>query len=177
MAKDANKSEKASVRQHEASDVETPSTPSLNVGYYNECIEAFTPKEQKKIIHKIDRRLVITLGLLYSVSLMDRLNLGVAMISGMSVDLDLYDTRYSIVVLLFFVPYVLFQPVATVVLRKIGPRTFLSVATLLWGLTTISSGFVKKWSDLIPLRLILGFCEAGFFPSKSTSLFVNLLIT
>lgn len=47
--------------------------------------------------------------------------------------LNLIDDRYSIIVLIFFIPYVLFQPPAVVVLRKIGPRVFISLITLLWG--------------------------------------------
>jgi hypothetical protein len=39
-------------------------------------INRFSPEEQKKIIRRIDRRLVLTLGFLYCVSLMDRTNLG-----------------------------------------------------------------------------------------------------
>lgn len=46
------------------------------------AIDAFTPAEQKKIIRRIDRRLVTTLGVLYCASLMDRTNLGAAAIAG-----------------------------------------------------------------------------------------------
>lgn len=42
----------------------------------------FTPAEQKKIIHRIDRRLVLTVGVLYCISLMDRTNLSAAAIAG-----------------------------------------------------------------------------------------------
>ncbi len=129
-------------------------------------IQAFTPAEQKKIIRRIDRRLVLTLGLLYCVSLMDRTNTGIAVVAGMGVDLVLIGNRYSIIVLLFFITYVLLQPPATVVLRKVGPRIFLPSITLLWGITMICFGFVREWVDLIPLRLILGVFEAGFFPGK-----------
>jgi hypothetical protein len=45
--------------------------------------EPFTPEEQKKIIRRIDRRLVTTLGLLYMCSLMDRTNVAIAKISGL----------------------------------------------------------------------------------------------
>jgi sugar phosphate permease len=130
-------------------------------------IEAFTPAEQKKIISRIDRRLVLTLGFLYCVSLMDRTNTGIAVVAGMGVDLVLTGDRYSIIVLLFFITYVLLQPPATVVLRKVGPRIFLPSITLLWGVTMICFGFVRNWVDLIPLRLVLGIFEAGFFPGKS----------
>lgn len=47
----------------------------------DERVNAFTPEEQKNIIWRIDRRLVLTLGFLYMISLMDRTNLGAA--SGM----------------------------------------------------------------------------------------------
>lgn len=99
----------------------------------NAAIDAFTPEEQKKIMRRIDRRLVLTLGFLYCVSLMDRTNTGIAVIAGMGVDLVLIGDRYSVIVLLFFITYVLLQPPATVVLRKIGPRLFLPTITLLWG--------------------------------------------
>lgn len=45
-------------------------------------ITAFTPKEQRSIIWRVDRRLVLTLGFLYMISLMDRTNLGAAAIAG-----------------------------------------------------------------------------------------------
>jgi sugar phosphate permease len=129
-------------------------------------IEALTPEERKKVIRRIDIRLVLTLGLLYCVSLMDRTNLGIAVVAGMGVDLKLIGDRYSVITLIFFISYVLLQPPATVVLRKVGPRIFLPVITILWGITMICFGFVKVWTQMIPLRIVLGIFEAGFFPGK-----------
>lgn len=54
----------------------------------------FTPEEQRKIIHRIDRRLVTMVGALYCVSLMDRTNMSAANIAGMGVELNLIDYRY-----------------------------------------------------------------------------------
>lgn len=130
----------------------------------DERIAAFTPEEQKRIIRKIDLRLVPTLGFMYCVSLMDRTNLGIAVVAGMGVDLNLIGERYSIIVLVFFITYVALQPPATVVLRKLGPRLFLPAIVILWGATMICFGFVKAWTDMLPLRLVLGIFEAGFFP-------------
>ena len=48
----------------------------------DERLTAFTAEEKKKIIRRIDIRLVITLGVLYCVSLMDRGNLSAAVIAG-----------------------------------------------------------------------------------------------
>jgi MFS family permease len=130
-------------------------------------IDAFTPEEQKKIIRKVDLRLIPTLGFMYCVSLMDRTNLGVAMVAGMGVDLKLTGERYSLIVLLFFITYVALQPPATVVLRKLGPRIFLPSIVVIWGSVMIGFGFVKEWHSLLPLRLLLGIFEAGFFPGSA----------
>jgi hypothetical protein len=45
-------------------------------------IHQFALAEQRKIIGHIDRRLVLTLGILYCTSLMDRTNLSSAAIAG-----------------------------------------------------------------------------------------------
>lgn len=45
-------------------------------------IAEFSPEEQRKIIRRVDFRLVTTLGFLYMCSLMDRTNLGAANIAG-----------------------------------------------------------------------------------------------
>jgi hypothetical protein len=50
--------------------------------HHEEIIDLFSPAEQKKLIRRIDIRLVITLGFLYCVSLLDRTNLGAASVAG-----------------------------------------------------------------------------------------------
>lgn len=67
--------------------------------------------------------------------------------------------------LVFFITYVICQPPATVICRKLGPRNFIATITVLWGATMIGFGFVHHWSVLVALRLLLGIFEAGFFPS------------
>jgi hypothetical protein len=118
--------------------------------------EEYTIQEQRKIIHRIDRRLVLTTGIMYCVSLMDRTNLGQASIAGMTKELSLrVGFRYvrlaadqpnpdankpflqNIIVLVFFITYVLFQPPATVICRKIGPRPFLAFITTAWGVVMV----------------------------------------
>ena len=127
--------------------------------------EEFTPAEGRKIIHRIDRRLVTTCGFMYCISLMDRTNLPFAAIAGMTKELELkIGFRYSTIALVFFVTYVICQPPATVLCRKIGPRPLLATITVLWGAVMIGFGFVAVWTQMVALRIILGIFEAGFFP-------------
>lgn len=77
------------------------------------------------------------------------------------VPLQQADKRQSIVTLVFFITYTIFQPPGTIICRKVGPRVFLSAITLLWGGVMIGFGFVKDWKALIGLRAILGVLEVG----------------
>ncbi|KIX04386.1 uncharacterized protein Z518_05254 [Rhinocladiella mackenziei CBS 650.93] len=130
----------------------------------NDVDEEFSPEEQRRIVGRIDRRLIVTCGLMYCISLMDRTNLSAAAIAGMITELNLIDFRYSTIALVFFATYVLCQPPATVLCRKLGPRPFLASITFAWGVVMIGFGFPKSWTPMIGLRLILGVFEAGFFP-------------
>lgn len=70
--------EKSGTTYDEYTQDKTPSRTGSQEGF----VTHFTEKEQKKILWKIDRRLVTLTGLLYCVSLIDRTNLGVANIAG-----------------------------------------------------------------------------------------------
>ncbi|KAI1075448.1 major facilitator superfamily MFS-1 [Whalleya microplaca] len=128
-------------------------------------VDEYDEDEAKKIIWQIDRRLVTTVGIMYCISLMDRTNLSAAAIAGMNAELMLVGERYSIVTLVFFITYIVFQPPSTVIVRKIGPRIHLSFITFGWGAVMIGFGFAPSFEVLTALRVILGIFEAGFFPS------------
>lgn len=59
--------------------IEDIGVPALNNVDYD---EEYSPNEQRKIIHRIDRRLVTITGLSYCISLMDRTNLSMAAVAG-----------------------------------------------------------------------------------------------
>lgn len=71
---------------------------------------------------------------------------------------------YNLVNMCFFITYILLQPGMIVLCRKIGPRFFLPGICIIWGSVIIGFGFAKNWTTLIPLRLLLGALESGYFP-------------
>jgi len=158
------------VEKHQTSMMEDVQHSPTKDSYDGDSTSDFTPTEQKKIIHRIDRRLVVTVGVLYCISLMDRTNLSAAAVAGMNKELKLTITmgtvtRYSVATLVFFTTYIVFQPPSTILVRKLGPRNFLSTIVVLWGAVMIGMGFVKDFESLAALRVVLGILEAGFFPS------------
>jgi MFS family permease len=88
----------------------------------------------------------------------------------MNVDLGLNElmgtvSKYSVVTLVFFTTYIVFQPPATIIVRYLGPRLFLSFIVVAWGAVMIGMGFVHTFGTMSAMRVLLGMLEAGFFPS------------
>lgn len=122
-------------------------------------------KETRRIMRKIDFRLLPVLAVIYSFALIDRVNLPNARIAGMDEDLGLsVGSRYSIISMIFFVPYVICQFPANIMIRKIGAGIWLPSLVVAWGILCIGIGFNQKWTDLVACRVILGILEAGYYP-------------
>ncbi|KAI1616636.1 phthalate transporter [Exophiala viscosa] len=139
---------------------------AMKEGLDDDAALQFTPAQEKKIVRKVDLRLAVTLGALYCISLLDRTNLGSASIAGMQTGLGMNakNNAYTIVSLVFFISYTLFQVPAVVLIRTVGPRNFLTFIVLAWGAVMIGFGFVPSWEVMCVLRIILGALEAGFYP-------------
>ncbi|KAL3487987.1 major facilitator superfamily domain-containing protein [Aspergillus germanicus] len=121
--------------------------------------------EVKAIKRKIDIRLCVVVAVMYTVCQIDRVNLANAVVAGMGLEIDLTGQNYSTIVAVFFPTYTVFQPLMTVLARKIGPRIFMGFITVSWGLVMVGMGLVNDWKHLAALRVVLGLFEAGLFPA------------
>ncbi|KAL6704979.1 hypothetical protein ACN47E_007382 [Coniothyrium glycines] len=125
----------------------------------------FDEVEEKRLVRKIDWRLLPILGALYSIALIDRTNISNARVAGMEADLQLQiGDRYTIVLVLFFPTYFLLELPSNIVLRKVGSANWLTFIAVSWGAVMIGQGFVESWVTLAICRVLLGALEAGFFP-------------
>ncbi|KAL9106196.1 MAG: hypothetical protein Q9227_008729 [Pyrenula ochraceoflavens] len=118
--------------EKEATEVSVQS-PKLDVS--SEADEAFTdidPQIERRILRKIDFRLVPILWFLFLVSFVDRGNIGNAKIAGMVADLKLRGNDYNTAVWVFTLSYVLFAVPANIVFKKLGPKS-LSAMIFFWG--------------------------------------------
>ncbi|KAI5371842.1 MFS general substrate transporter [Alternaria alternata] len=141
--------------EHLEKGLATPSTSSNTIDL----------KLAAKLRHRVDWRLIPALGAMYGISLMDRKNVSNAAIAGMLSDLRMSrGYGYNLVNLCFFITYVLCQPFMIIVCRKVGPRLFLPGICVAWGAVIVGFGFTNNWQSLIPLRLVLGLLESGYFP-------------
>lgn len=125
---DPEKSEAVSAQHNEhLKPDESPTPPRRDLIEMDKATE-------KKLIRRIDIRLLPILGLLYSIALIDRVNISAARISGMEEDLELYiGDRYTIALVVFFIPYLLLELPSNIVLRKVGTANWLAFLAFSWG--------------------------------------------
>jgi MFS family permease len=120
----------------------------------------------KKTMRHIDLRVLPILAAVYALSLIDRTNTSNAFVAGAALDLGLtVGDRYSIITLIFFVPYIIFELPSNIIVRKVKVAIWLGCITMAWGTVMLGMGFVKFWWQLAICRALLGLLEAGFFPA------------
>ena len=83
---------------------------------------------------------------------------------GLEDDFGLTSSQYSIIVLLFFVSYLVFEVPANMILTRVRPSVFLPGLGLVWGTFAALMGATQNWHQLAGMRFLLGFAEAGFAP-------------
>jgi MFS family permease len=110
--------------------------------------------------------------IVFGLSLLDRTNISSAYIAGLDKDLKLnVGARYNVALLIFFVPYALFELPSNLIIRRLGARYWLGFLITAWGACVLGMGFVKNWELLTVLRALLGLFEAGCrYPQCHTTL-------
>ncbi|KAF9232571.1 MFS general substrate transporter [Melanogaster broomeanus] len=129
------------------------------------CPEVDTSEvDERKLLRKMDIRIVPWLGLLYFLNFLDRGAIGNAKLYGLEADLHISDKQYLIALTVFFFPYASFEPASNVLLRRFRPSLWLSSMMLMWGVVMMCHGFARNYGDLVTLRVLLGLAEAGLYP-------------
>ncbi|ODV65149.1 MFS general substrate transporter [Hyphopichia burtonii NRRL Y-1933] len=127
----------------------------------------FSDIDQKKLIRKLDFRLMPLFTVLYLISFLDRGNIGAAKIEGLAEDLHLKGNEYNICLTVFFIFYATFEIPSNTILKHVKPSLFLVIAIILWGIAMTLSGLSQKYADLLACRALLGLFEAPLFPGIS----------
>jgi MFS family permease len=128
-------------------------------------LEGFSEERRKRVIRKVDIRLVPFLAVLYLMAFLDRANIGNAKIEGMLKTLNMTEIQYNIVLSIFFVPYILFEiPSNQILVLVKRPSWYIGGIAVAWGTVMTLTGIVQNFGGLIAARIALGIAEAGFFP-------------
>lgn len=117
----------------------------------------------EEVYSKIAKRIIPFLILLFVVAWLDRVNVGFAKLQ-MVTDLGFSEAVYGFGAGIFFLGYLLFEIPSNLFLERIGARKTIARITILWGITSIATMFVKTAVSFYILRFLLGAFEAGLYP-------------
>ncbi|KAJ5361139.1 MFS general substrate transporter [Penicillium brevicompactum] len=133
------------------------------------CLANLSPEErdqmEKKLVRKIDTRLLIMMVVMYILNYLDRNNIASAKLAGLEEDLNLKGEQYQTSVSILFVGYLLMQVPSNMILNKFGkPSIYLPGCMMAWGIVSTCTAATKSYGGLLACRFILGFVEAAYFP-------------
>jgi D-galactonate transporter len=127
---------------------------------------------EKRVIGKVMRRLIPFLILCYFVAYLDRVNVSFAKLH-MNQALGFNDAAFGLGAGLFFIAYFLFEVPSNIFLERVGARLWIARIMISWGIVSGAFAFIPSLAGatgvsnegvFYTLRLLLGACEAGFFP-------------
>ncbi|XP_014562637.1 hypothetical protein COCVIDRAFT_32654 [Bipolaris victoriae FI3] len=119
----------------------------------------------KHVNRKIDIALLPFLSLLYLLNGLDRSNVGNAETQGFTTDIGATPDDLNLAVSLFFITFVLLQPPSAAMGRWLGAKHWITIIMIGWGVFTVAHAFIRGRRALIAVRLMIGACEAGFYPT------------
>ncbi|CAG8920220.1 unnamed protein product [Penicillium salamii] len=125
--------------------------------------ESYMAKE-RKIVRKLDMTLMPIIFLLYMFNYLDRNNIAQAKLDTFEEDLNLTGSDYSTAVSIVNVGYILMQLPSNMLITKIRPSLYLPFWVCVWSCVSAATAAAQSFGHLIAIRLILGVCEAPFFP-------------
>ena len=97
--------------------------------------------------------------MLYTLSYLDRANIGNARTGGLERDFNLTSDQYSIVLLVFFISYVVFEIPSNLLIARVRPSLYLSALCILWGAVSACMAATNNWQQLAGVRF--GECDSS----------------
>ena len=126
-----------------------PATPSPDVEKDNtEVVEQRA--SDKRLLRRLDRRIIPPLFILYFMSFLDRSNIGNAKIQGIEASLGMAGQDYGIALCVFFITYILCEVPSNLILKKAAPSTWLSFISTCWGMSLPLPPPSPSWQTATP---------------------------
>lgn len=113
--------------------------------------------------HRIARRLLPFLFLLYVIAFLDRMNVGAAALQ-MPHDLGFGANVIGLGAGMFFVGYLLLEIPGALIVERWSARRWIARIMISWGILTSLMAFIHTAHQFYLVRFLVGAAEAGFFP-------------
>lgn len=124
----------------------------------------FSDMSEKKIVRKLDWRLMPLLTIIYLIAFLDRGNIDEAHQEGISKDLGLSQHDYSLSITVFFILYASIQIPSIYLIKRIKPSHLVIGTMILWSALMTLMGGLQNYKQLMAARSFLGILQAPLFP-------------
>jgi sugar phosphate permease len=113
--------------------------------------------------HRIGRRLLPFLFLLYVIAFLDRMNVGAAALQ-MPHDLGFSEGVIGMGAGIFFLGYFLLEIPGALIVERWSARRWIARIMISWGVLTVFMAFIHTSRQFYVVRFLVGAAEAGFLP-------------
>ena len=127
--------------------------------------ETWTPEEEKRVVRKIDRKLLPLLILTYGLQYYDKAMLSQAAIFGLRADLELTrGNRYSFSSAIFYLGFIVGATPAIIMAQRFPIERVAFGIVLVWGACLMTTAACHNYQSLYAQRFFLGLLESGVSP-------------
>lgn len=100
----------------------------------------------------------------YLTHTLDRANLGNAKTDTLEKDLKLKGNQFSLLLILFYVPYALMNVPFTLLAKRFNPSIIIPTIMITWGAMAMAAAATKNFGGILACRILMGCVEAAFMP-------------
>ncbi|KAJ6012181.1 hypothetical protein N7522_002536 [Penicillium canescens] len=125
---------------------------------------SFTYEEEKAVLRRIDKRVLLLLLWAYFFQQLDKSTLGYVSIFGISEDAHLVGKQYSWLGSILYLAQLVMQPLVALILVKLPSGKVLASAIFLWGSALTIMAACTDFPSLLGLRFVLGSFESFIAP-------------
>ncbi|KAF5863256.1 hypothetical protein ETB97_010378 [Aspergillus alliaceus] len=123
-----------------------------------------TPKQERKVLLKLDLILIPLMGVCYMMQYMDKLALSQATLFNLREDLNLKGPEYSWASAIFYFGYFAWSWPSSYLIVRLPIGKYLSASVFLWGGFLLCHAAARNFGGLMAARFFLGVGEAAIAP-------------
>ncbi|WVQ81400.1 hypothetical protein IAT38_003524 [Cryptococcus sp. DSM 104549] len=124
----------------------------------------FTDDEYKKLKRKVDFILLPLMWWCYGIQQTDKTGLGTMNLYGVQKSTGMVGNQYSLLTVVFYTAYGLFEFPSNVVLQRFNMGKVLTIYMFCWGIVVLAQAFLNSWAPFMALRFLQGAFECTISP-------------
>ena len=139
------------------------SEPTVKSAQEETIPSTFDSEVARRARHRIARRVLPFVFVLYVIAFLDRMNVGAAALQ-MPHDLGFSEGVIGFGAGIFFLGYFLLEIPGALIVERWSARRWIARIMISWGLITVFMAFIHTARQFYLVRFLVGAAEAGFFP-------------